>query len=158
MEQHRDLYTTFVDLSKAFETVSRDGLWKIMSNFGCPHKLITILRQFHEGMQTIVFDDGEPSESFTVSNGVKQGCVLAPTLFSLMFSTMLTDAFRDCDAGVRIRHTPDGKLFNLRLLQAVTKVKETVIRDFLFVDDCALNARNKRFNWKLTGSPQPVIA
>ena len=38
------------------------------------------------------------------SSGVKQGCVLAPTLFSLMFSTMLTDAFRDCDAGVRIRH------------------------------------------------------
>ena len=31
--------------------------------------------------------------------------------------------------------TPDGKLFNLRLLQTVTKVKETAIRDFLFVDD-----------------------
>ena len=134
MEQHHNLYTTFVDLSKAFDTVSRDRLWKIMSKFGCPHKLITIVRQFHEGMQSLVLDDGEPSESFTVSN-VKQGCVLAPTRFSLMFSTMLTDAFRDCDAGVRIRHTPDGKLFNLRLLQTVTKVKETAIRDFLFVDD-----------------------
>ena len=129
MEQHCDLYTTFVYLSKAFDTVSRDRLWKIMSKFGCPHKLITIVRQFHEGMQILVLDDDQPSESFTVSN-VKQGCVLAPTLFSLMFSTMLTDAFRDRDAGVRIRHTPDGKLFNLKHVQAVTKVKETAIRDF----------------------------
>ena len=133
MEQHCDLYTTFVYLSKAFDTVSRDRLWKIMSKFGCPHKLITIVRQFHEGMQILVLDDDQPSESFTVSN-VKQGCVLAPTLFSLMFSTMLTDAFRDRDAGVRIRHTPDGKLFNLKHVQAVTKVKETAIRDF--GEDC----------------------
>ena len=70
-ERHRDLYTTFVDLSKAFDTVSRDGLWKIMSKFGCAHKLITVVRQFHEGMQALVLDDGEPSESFPVSNGVK---------------------------------------------------------------------------------------
>ena len=36
LEQHRDLYTTFVDLPKAFDTVSRDGLCKTMSKFGCP--------------------------------------------------------------------------------------------------------------------------
>ena len=29
-EQNVDLYMTFVDLTKAFDTVSRDGLWKIM--------------------------------------------------------------------------------------------------------------------------------
>ena len=34
-EQHRDHYTTFVDLTKAFDTVSREGLWKIMGKFGC---------------------------------------------------------------------------------------------------------------------------
>ena len=27
---------TFVDLTKAIDTVSRDGVWKIMANFGCP--------------------------------------------------------------------------------------------------------------------------
>ena len=37
--------------------------------------------------------DGEFSDSFPVTNGVKQGCVLASTLFSMMFSAMLTDAF-----------------------------------------------------------------
>jgi len=40
MEQHCDLYSTFVDLTKAFDRVSSDGLWKIMSKFGCPHKFI----------------------------------------------------------------------------------------------------------------------
>ena len=44
-EQNRDLYITFVDLTKAFDTVSREGLWKIMSNsFGCPDKFITMVR------------------------------------------------------------------------------------------------------------------
>ena len=28
------------------------------------------------------------SEPFEVTNGVKQGCVMAPTLFSMMFSAM----------------------------------------------------------------------
>ena len=145
MEQHCDLYTTFVGLANAFDTVSKNGLWKIMSKFGCPHKFITIDRQFNEGMQARVLDDGEPSESFP---GVRQSCVLAPKLFSLMFSSMLTDAFRDCDAGIRIRHRSDGKLFNLRRLQVVTKVKETctVIGNFLFADDrqCALNTGSEQ--------------
>ena len=71
---------------------------------------------------------------------VKQGCVLAPTLFSMMFSAMLTDAFRSGDIGVDLRYRTDGKLFNLRRLQAKTKVQMTTVRDFLFADDCALNA------------------
>ena len=34
-----DLYMTFVDLTKAFDTVSREDLWKIMAKFGCPTKV-----------------------------------------------------------------------------------------------------------------------
>ena len=92
-EQNVDLYTTFVDLTKAFDTVSHDGLWKITSKFGCPDKFIQVVRQLHDGLQAHVFDDRESSNPFPVTSGVKQGCVLAPTIFSMMFSAMLTDTF-----------------------------------------------------------------
>ena len=90
---------TFVDLTKAFDTVSRDGLWKIMAKFGCPPRFIAIVRQFHNGMQARMQNDGEFSEPFHVTNGVKQGCVMVPTLFSMMFSAMLVDAFQDSGTG-----------------------------------------------------------
>ena len=44
-EQNVDLYMTFVDLTKAFDTVSRDGLWKIMAKFGCPPLYIEIKKR-----------------------------------------------------------------------------------------------------------------
>ena len=91
-----------------------------------------------------VLDDGDESEAFPVFSGVKQGCVFAPTLFSVVFSAMLTDVFQSSQDGVCLRYRTDGKLFNTRRLQAITKVKETVIRDLLFADDCALYAPTKQ--------------
>ena len=139
-EQNADLFSTYVDLTKVFDTVSREGLWKIMAKYGCPRKFITMVQQFHTGMQARVQDNNETSKSFPVSNGVKQGCVLAPTLFSLMFSAMLHDAFREGDVGIGIRFRSDGKLFSISRLKAKTKVMNGTIRDLLFADDCALNA------------------
>ncbi|VDL94979.1 unnamed protein product [Schistocephalus solidus] len=43
-----------------------------------------------------------------VTGGVNQGCVLAPTLFSLMFSAMLMDAYCDEQPGIRIAYRTDG--------------------------------------------------
>ena len=61
----------------------------------------------------------------------------------MMVSAILTDAFRACEAGIKIRSRTDGKLFNSRRLHAVTKVKEAVLTDFLFTDDCAIDAGNE---------------
>ena len=56
---------------------------------------------------------------------------------------MLLDAYRDGGIGVGFRYRTDGNLFNLRRLQAKTKVNTDTARDFLFADDCALNARTQ---------------
>ena len=139
-EQNVDVYSTYVDLTKAFDTVSRECLWRIMAKYGCPPKFITIVCLLHDGMLARVQDDGKSLGPFLVSNGGKQGCVLAQKLFSLMFSAMLTDAFADTDISIGIRHRMDGSIFNLRRLKAKTKVKTNTINDFLFADDCALNS------------------
>ena len=154
-EQRCDLYTTFVDLTKAFDTVSRDRLWKILATYGCPEKFISIVQQFHDGMRAHVQDNSDTLEAFVITNGVKQGCILAPILFSLMFSAMLQDAFTHSEDGICIIYWRDRKLHNQHCLKAVTKVKQTVIRDFLFADECTLNATNSatcRTPW--TDSPQ----
>ncbi|KAL8596969.1 hypothetical protein ACOMHN_027915 [Nucella lapillus] len=143
-EQHSDLFVTFVDLTKDFDTVSRDSLWKIMEKFGCPSKFITISQQFHDGMMVKVLDDGGESKAFSVTNSMKQGCILALALFSMVFPVMLTDAFRDYQDGIHVRYRTYGGLLNLRHLQAVTRVRETVIRDLLFADDCALHASTEQ--------------
>ena len=103
-EQNVDLYLSFVDLTKAFDTVNRQGLWKIMANFGCPSKFIAMVWQFLDGTLARVQNDCKFSDPFPVTNGVKQGCVLASTLLSMMFSAMLTDAFQDGDNGIPIRY------------------------------------------------------
>ena len=72
-----------------------------MAKFGCPPRFIAIVRQFHDGMQACV-QNGEFSDPFEVTNGVKRGCVRAPTLFSMVFSAMLMGAFQDNDTGVPI--------------------------------------------------------
>ena len=139
-EQNMGLYSAFIDLSKAFDTVSRNGLWKILARLGCPHKFLTILRQLHEGQQGQGKHNGSLSGSFPISNGVKQGCVLAPTLFSVFFKIMLREAKDDLPDDIYIRFLTDSSLFNLLRLLARTKTIKELITELLFADDCALLA------------------
>jgi len=100
----------------------------IMKKFGCPDKFISIVKSLHTGMQARVLDQGSFSDMFDVTNGVKQGCVLAPTLFSIMFAAMLKDAFKhDPSAGIYIRSRTEGGIFSLRRLQAKSKVMGHVV-------------------------------
>ena len=88
---------------------------------------IAMVRQFPAGMLARVQNNGEFSDPFPVTNGVKQVCVLvALTLFSMMFSVMLID-FQDGDNGIPIKYRFDGKLFNIRRLQAKSKVQTEVL-------------------------------
>ena len=141
-EQNRPLYIVFVDFTKAFDTVGRTGLWKLLRKYGCTDKFTSLVESLHTGMMASVSDGTNSSDSFGVTNGVKQGCVLAPTLFSIFLSAMLEEAFKDLDDGVYIQTRQDADLYNVAHFRAKTKCSLQLIRELLFADDSALLAHS----------------
>ena len=142
-EHNMPLYVSFIDLTKAFDLVSRDGLFKILPKIGCPPKLQSLIESFHNNMKGIVQYDGNTSEPFEISSGVKQGCVLAPTLFGIFFALLLKHAFGKSKEGIFIHTRSDAKLFNPSRLKAKSKVREVLIRNMLFADDAAVAAHTQ---------------
>ena len=74
---------------------------------------------------------------------MKQGCVLAPTLFRICFATILNHAFRESTEGIYLRTRLDGNLFKLSRLRAKTRVHENYVRDLLFADDAAITTHTQ---------------
>ena len=68
------LYVVFIDFSKAFDTVSWQGLWQVLKKYGCTEKFVNLIEALHIGMQANVAMSGSVSKDFSVSNEVKQGC------------------------------------------------------------------------------------
>ena len=119
---------TFVDLTKAFDTISRGKKAK----FG----YIVMVRQFHDCMLVRVQSDRQFSETFVVGTN-------RDVLWHQYWSAMLKDDFQDGHTGFPIRYRFDGKLFNLRRLQAKTKVQTDVLDDLLYADDMDKNASSE---------------
>ena len=82
-------YVCFIDLTKAYDSVDRTLLWTVLARFGVPQIMISVIRQFHDGMRACVrLDDRVCSRWFVVDQGLRQGCVLAPLLFSIFFAAV----------------------------------------------------------------------
>ena len=75
----------FMDLSSAFDRVNRSKLWIILEDMGVENKLIRLLKDLHGPMAAMVRldNDGGCSRVFKLDRGVRQGCIMAPFLFTL---------------------------------------------------------------------------
>lgn len=82
-------YIAFIDLTKVCDLVSRKGLFYLLKKIGCPSQLLSITVSFHGDMKGAISYDDKVSESFLMQRGVKQGYVLAPTLFYLAYVSSL---------------------------------------------------------------------
>ena len=142
-EQGIPLYVAFIDLTKAFDLVSWDGLFKILAKIGCPPTLLSIVKSFHDNMKGTVLYDGATSDPFNILSGLNQGCVLAPTLFGIFFATLLKHAFGKSTEGIYLQTRSDGNLFKHSRLRAKTRVHEKYVHDLLFANDAAITTHTQ---------------
>lgn len=144
LEQKQPLYMAFIDLTKAFDMVDRLALWQILSRHGCPPKYIRVLRLLHDDMfATVLNNSGSESKPFTVETGVKQGCIIAPTLFAVFIAAILHLIGENLPQGVQILYRMDGRLFNLNRFKAKSKVSTTSILELQYADDNAIVAHSE---------------
>ena len=83
LEWNSPLYINFVDYEKAFDSVDRQTLWKLLRHYGIPEKITNIIRNSYEGMTCRVVHGRQLTDAFEVRTGVRQGCLLSPFMFLL---------------------------------------------------------------------------
>ena len=137
-EQNQPLYLAFIDLTKAFDLVSRNGLFQLLKKIGCPPKLHSIIESCNTDMRSTVSYNGAISDPFPIISGVKEGCMLAPPYLVSSFPLLLSHTFSVNEDGVYLLTRSNDRLFNLARLHAKTKVRHVTIREALFADDAAL--------------------
>jgi len=62
--------------------VKREVLWLTLQEYGMPRKIIQIIKVVYDRFKCKIFHEGKLSEFIEVKNGVREGCILSPTIFS----------------------------------------------------------------------------
>ena len=77
------VYLCFLDASKAFDRVNHNLLFDKLRKRNVPHIIVRLLVFWYTSQTFVVRWCNEFSQSFNVSNGVRQGSILSPTLFNV---------------------------------------------------------------------------
>ncbi|XDV29016.1 hypothetical protein PO909_032197 [Leuciscus waleckii] len=64
IEWNLPVYVNFIDFEKAFDSVDRERLWKLMAHYGIPAKIINIIRSTYQGTRCQVLHEGCISEAW----------------------------------------------------------------------------------------------
>ena len=94
----------------------------MLRNYGVPEELVALLEDLYSKSASAVRVDGELTEWFKITVGVRQGCGLSPDLFNLLLEAVMSLALRYVEAGVTI----NGRLLNnLRFSDDIDLVAES---------------------------------
>ena len=88
-EHETPLFVLFVVLKKAYDSVPRCALWQVLQKCGVPPIMLSVIKSLHEDMKAAVRVEGGTTDNILVTNGLRQGCTLALSLFNLYFSAMV---------------------------------------------------------------------
>ena len=124
----KKLFCSFIDFSKAFDSVWRAGLWTKLLNTGICGKILKIIQNMYSNIKSCICNDGNTSAFFSSQCGVRQGENLSPVLFSLYLNDLENYLSQSCD-GVSIRFDDNDTVRFLKILILLYADDTVVISD-----------------------------
>ena len=102
-EGQNNIYFCFIDYTKAFNCVDHNKLWKILKEMGIPDHLTCLLRSLYAGQEATVRTGHGTTDWFQIGKGVRQGCILSPSLFNSYAEHIMRNAgLEETQAGINI--------------------------------------------------------
>ena len=95
------LHLIFVDYTSAFDSVTRSSIWDALQRRGISSKAINLIKAQYNGFKCRVIHNGQLSETFNSSSGVRQGCLISPILFLIVLDDVIHLAFDSKPRGIR---------------------------------------------------------
>ena len=120
----------FVDFKKAFDSIHRPSMWKVLRHYGIPEKIVNIIKDMYDESNCSVRVGHEHTDWFSVETGVRQGDVLSPLLFNLVLDFILR----------KLEHTDGG----------IAWIGKEKLKDLDYADDICLLAENFEEMQRLT--------
>ncbi|GFN78993.1 endonuclease-reverse transcriptase [Plakobranchus ocellatus] len=80
---------------KAFDRVWHEALWSTMRKYNINSNLIGVIENLYDAATSAVFCNKNIGDWFRTTVGVRQGCLLSPTLFNIFLERIMTDALED---------------------------------------------------------------
>ena len=105
---NKPLFMCFIDITKTFDSVNRELLWKICRSNGISDKLVNLLKMLSKHSIAEVKINGELSDSFEMNTGVMQGGIPSPILFNILFDFMMREVINEAAiSGVKFSYDSD---------------------------------------------------
>ena len=115
-----DLKYTFSE--KAFDSVWQEGLWTAMKFFGYRDKITRLLQALYKQSQSAVRLNGDLTDWFATTVGVRQSCVLSPELFDILLELVMFYATHEICIGANIQ---EKQINNLRFADDIVLMTES---------------------------------
>lgn len=91
------LFCCFVDMKKAFDLVNRNALFHKLNKYNVDGNFFRILKNMYNNVSYSVKLKGGLTSKLNSKVGVKQGCILSPTLFSVYLNDLVNIFDATCD-------------------------------------------------------------
>ena len=168
----KKIYFCFIDYAEAFDCVDHNKWWKILKEMGIPDHLTSLLRNLYAGQEATVRTGHGTTDWFQIGKGVRQGCILSPSLFNFYAEYIMRNVgLKEAQAGIKIsgrnisnfRYADDTTLMaeseeELKSLLMKVKVESEKVGLKLNIQKTKITAPGPTTSWEIDGETVETVS